>query len=174
VGEEDAVQLRIVPHFGLPLYGRFKSYGNSNAQLLCMIAGTTASGLEPLKWVTRLFECMENRPPKLDWLFQSEDGSCKSMSDFDERFYEGLLEIQRTRKDIIADEIDVVDDYHLARLFRRGATTRAQLAEVPESIVNCVNRWGTGTEILVKGPMRVIYSKRKLMLSHFLRFSGAL
>jgi hypothetical protein len=97
------------------------------------------------------------------------------MTDFDDIFYESLLEIQKKRKDIIDKEIDVIDDYHLVRSFRgRGATTGAQLAEVPETIVNRVNRWGTGMEILVKGPMRVIYSERKLMLSHFLKFSGAL
>jgi hypothetical protein len=117
---------------------------------------------------------MDTIVPKSDWLFQTRTGARKSMSDFDAVFYESLLEIQKKRKDIIDEEIDVLDDCRLARSFRRGATTRAQLAEVPESIVNWVNRWGTGTEILVKGPMGVIYTERKLMISHFLKFSGAL
>jgi hypothetical protein len=174
IDEDEALVRGTVSHLGLPLYGRFKSCGNSNSQLLCMIAGVTASGLQPVKWVSRLLECMDTIIPKSDWLFQTRTGARKAMSDFDDVFYESLLEIQKKRKDIIDEEIDVLDDYHLARSFRRGATTRAQLAEVPESIVNWVNRWGTGTEILVKGPMRVIYTERKLMISHFLKFSGAL
>ena len=61
-----------------------------------------------------------------------------------------------------------------ARSFRRGATTRAQLADVPSSVIEWINRWGTGTEVLVKGPMRIIYSERRLMMEHFLKFSRAL
>ena len=101
-----------------------------------MIAGTMASGLKPLKWLVRLLDCMERIPPKSDWLFQARNGNCMSMTDFDDVFYESLLDIQKRRKDIIDDEIDVVEDYFLARSFRRGATTRAQLANVPENIVN--------------------------------------
>jgi hypothetical protein len=142
---------------------------------LCMISGTTALGLQLVKLVKRLLECMERIPPKSDWLFQTRSDVPKSMTDFDDIFYESLLEIQKKRNNIIDEEIDVIDGYHLARSFRRGAsTTRAQLAEVLETTVNWVNLWGTGMEILVKGPMRVIYSERKLMLSHFLKFSGAL
>jgi hypothetical protein len=175
VDEDEAILRGIPAHYGLPLYGRFKSCGNSNAQLLCMIAASTASGLEPLKWLLRLLDCMERILPRSDWLFQTRNGDKLSMTDFDDMFYEALLDIQKRRKDIIDDKIDVLEDYFLARSFRRGATTRAQLADVPETrIVNWVNHWGTGTEILVKGPLRVIYSERKLMLSHFLKFSGAL
>jgi hypothetical protein len=42
------------------------------------------------------------------------------------------------------------------------------------TVIDWVNRWGTGTKVLVKGPMRVIYSEKKLMLSQFLKLSRAL
>jgi hypothetical protein len=97
-----------------------------------------------------------------------------SMSEFDEQFYDALLDIQRRRPEVIEEDCDIYNDFHLARSFRRGATTRAQLADVPATIVEWVNRWGTGTQALVKGPMIVIYSERRLMLDYFLRFSRAL
>jgi hypothetical protein len=96
------------------------------------------------------------------------------MSDFNEIFYDNLYDIQQRLPGLISEDTDVADDFHLARSFRRGTTTRAQLANVPESVVEWVNRWGTGTEILVKGPMRIIYSERKLMLEHYLWFPRAL
>jgi hypothetical protein len=96
------------------------------------------------------------------------------MSDFNEVFYDMLYDIQRRMPELISEDTDVAEDIHLARSFRRGATTRAQLTDVSEAVVEWVNRWGTGTEILVKGPMRIIYSERKLMLEHYLKFSRAL
>jgi hypothetical protein len=66
---------------------------------------------------------------------------------------------EKKRNDIIVEAVDVVDDYHLARSFRRGVMMGAQLAGVPENIVNWVNYWGTERGILVKGPipLRLIY-----------------
>lgn len=170
-----ATTLGVEPHVGVSLYGRFKGCGNSNSFLLCMIAGQTASGLAPVKWIKRLDSLMTIVGAQSDWLFQKANGTRVRMSDFNGQFYDYLYEIQgRDGQILIEDTCDVAEDFHLARSFRRGATTRAQLADVPADIVDWVNRWGTGTEILVKGPMRIIYSERKLMLDHFLKFSRAL
>jgi hypothetical protein len=140
-----------------------------------MIAGETSSGLTPVLWVQQLLSVLDHQKLVSDWLFQHKDGSRKKMSDFNEMFYDNLYDsIQRRLPELISEDTDVADDFHLARSFRRGATTRARLANAPESVVEWVNRWGTGTEILVKGPMRIIYSERKLMLEHYLRFSRAL
>jgi hypothetical protein len=176
VDNNDAAVLGIEPHMGLPLYGRFKSCGNANSQLLCMIAATTASGLRPLMGTKRLLATLDRVGLKSDWLFQEDDwcGLRRSMASFNDEFYDFMLDIQRRSPELIEEETDMLDNFHLARSFRRGATARAQLAEVPPSVVEWVNRWGIGTEILVTGPMRIIYSERKLMLSHFLGFSRAL
>jgi hypothetical protein len=156
---EDAIRMGIEPHMGLLLYGRFKSCGSANSHLLYMIAAETASGLKPLMWTKRLLATLEKTGPKSDWLFQDNDrcGTRRSIASFNDNFYDAMLDIQRRMPEVIDDETDVLDDFHLARSFRRGTTTRAQLAEVPPSVVEWVNRWGTGTEILVKGPMRIIY-----------------
>jgi hypothetical protein len=174
VDERRAQELGTTEHLGLPLYGRFKSCGNANASLLCMIAGTTASGLKPGKWTRRLLDTFEAREVRSDWVFQRRDGGKKRMTEFNDTFYDALLDIQARRPDMLDPDLDVLDAYFLARSFRRGATTRAQVAGVSEETVEWINRWGTGQEILVKGPMRIIYSERKLMLDHFLSFSRAL
>ena len=174
VDQDRANLLGVVEHIGLPLYGRFKRCGNSNAFLLCMMAGTTASGLCPGKWTTRLLKMIDIVGVRSNWLFQTRDGTKMRMTDFNNQFYDALLEIQMRSPNLIPADLDVLDAYFLARSFWRGATTRAQLAGVSGPIIDWVNRWGTGQEILVKGPMRIIYSERKLMLDHFLTFSRAL
>ena len=175
VDEDRAVELGVPAHIGLPLFGRFKRCGNSNTHMLCMMAGNTASGLSPLKWSKRLLRVIdEDGGPVSDWLFQRPNGSRKMMNDFADMFYDNLSSIQLARPDLIPANEDVLESYALARSFRRGATTRAQIANVPEDVVEWVNRWGTGQEVLVKGSMRVIYSERTQMLDHFLKFSIAL
>jgi hypothetical protein len=59
-------------------------------------------------------------------------------------------------------------------MFRRGATSRAQAVGIPQPVIEWVNRWGTSEEVIVKGPMRIIYTDKTLMLEKFLEFSAAL
>jgi len=161
-------------HIGLPLFGRFKSCGNSPVKLLCMMAASTASGLQPLRWTKRLLSCLDEDGPSSDWLFQNRDGTRLKMSHFNDIFYDYLLEVQSLYPNLIPEDLDVTDEFFLGRSFRRGATTRAQNASVPGPDIDWVNRWGTGQELVIKGPMRVIYSERRQMLETFLRFSRAL
>jgi hypothetical protein len=95
VDNNEAGRLEVTSHLGLPLYGRFKSCGNSSSYLLCMIAGNTASGLMPVRWGQRLLEILDRTGVVSDWLFQHEDGWRKKMSDFNEICYDTLYDIQR-------------------------------------------------------------------------------
>ena len=96
------------------------------------------------------------------------------MGDFAPIFYDMLRLIQEGGSGLVPDDEEVSESYFLSRSFRRGATTRAQVAGVQPSIVEWVNRWGTGKEAVVKGAMRVVYSEKAQMLEHFLTFSRAL
>jgi hypothetical protein len=96
------------------------------------------------------------------------------MSDFSETLFATLFDVQGERDDLIAGDIDVLDAYGLARALRRGATTRAQTAQVPQYIIYWVNRWNIGEDDVVHGPMWVVYSERKQMMETFLAFSLAL
>ena len=70
--------------------------------------------------------------------------------------------------------MDIMEDYHLARSLRRGATTRATNAGVLQPDIDWINRWNTEGKELIDGPMRVIYSDWKQMLETFHCFSQAL
>ena len=67
-----------------------------------------------------------------------------------------------------------MEDYHLARSLRRGATTRATNVGVSQPDIDWISRWNTVGEELIDGPIRVIDFDRKQMLETFLRFSRAL
>jgi hypothetical protein len=84
------------------------------------------------------------------------------------------LDIQGECDDLIAGDIGVLDAYGLARSLRRGATTRAQAAQVPQDVIDWVNRWNIGEGDVVHGPIRVVYSERKQIMETFLAFSLAL
>jgi hypothetical protein len=45
------------------------------------------------------------------------------MTSFNDIFYDAMLDIQRRLPELIKTEADVLDDFHLARSFRRGTTT---------------------------------------------------
>jgi hypothetical protein len=57
---------------------------------------------------------------------------------------------------------------------RRGAITRVQAAQVPQDVIDWVNRWNIGEDDVVDRPMRVVYLERKQMMETFLAFSLAL
>jgi hypothetical protein len=75
---------------------------------------------------------------------------------------------------LFEDEVNILDDYGLARLARRGATTQAMNAGVSQPDIEWTNCWNTGGEEIANGPMHVIYAEQKQMLSTFLWFSAAL
>lgn len=170
-------------HVGLPLSGRFKARPGMIQNLLIPIAATTRSGLEPLKWAVRLIQELEEEGVTSGWAFQDDKGRQMKMSNLEERVFEKLQKAQDdVDSGLIPKEIDVEEDFGLARSFRRGATSRAQAAGVRPEVVEWINRWrinlkdlGLGMASLEStGPMRVHYSETRLMLNMFLEFSSAL
>jgi hypothetical protein len=83
------------------------------------------------------------------------------MSDFTETLFAALLDIQGERDDLIAGDIDVLDAYGLAKSLRRGATTCAQAAQVPQDVIDWVNCWNIGEDDVVQKTMWFVYSERK-------------
>ena len=49
------------------------------------------------------------------------------MLEFGKSFFDVILELKRDRHDMIHSDIDVLEDFGLARSERRGVTTRAQI-----------------------------------------------
>ena len=72
------------------------------------------------------------------WLFQTATPE----------FYDLLILISSDQDTahLFADGINILEDYHLARSFRRGATTRATNAGVKEDDIDWLCRWNAGGE----------------------------
>jgi hypothetical protein len=167
---------RFMPHVGIPLVGAFKARSVGNTELLIFVAAQTASGLRPGEWTKRLVHLLATLGIFNGWLFQTADGAQQPMSHFEERFYDLLLLISSDpdTAHLFADGIDILVDYHLARSFRRGATTRATNAGVTKDDIDWLCRWNTGGEETGGAPLRVLYSDRTQLLETYLRFSLAL
>jgi hypothetical protein len=161
-----------MPHVGIPLVGAFKARSVGNTELLIFVAAQTASGLRPGEWTKRLVDLLTTLGIFDGWLFQTADGAQQPMSHFEERFYDLLILISsdKATAHLFADGIDILEDYHLARSFRRGATTRATNAGVTEDDIDWLCRWNTGGEETGGAPLRVLYSDRTQLLETYLRF----
>ena len=96
------------------------------------------------------------------------------MSSFADSFFAHLLAIRDLDPSLFEPDVDILEDYGLARSCRRGATTRATNAGVSQPDIDWINRWNTGEQEVIRGPMAVIYAEQKEMLETFLRFSANL
>jgi hypothetical protein len=164
---------RMAPHVGLTLLGRFKARSQDQRSIFIPVAYETASGLKPGVWADRLIQSLEAAGIRTGWAFQNADGEQLPMAAFSEKFYSLLLEIQAANPELFPGELDVVEDFHLSRSHRRGATTRATEAGVSGTDIDWINRWNLGTD-QGSGPMQVVYSDRTQLMEVFLRFSRAL
>jgi hypothetical protein len=162
------------PHAGIFFLGRFKARSNAEKKVLVFVAAETKSGLQPVLWLDRLVTLLNDLGIFSGWLFQGPQGEQRFLSFFHEEFYRVLFSVRDLDPSLFEPNIDILEDYHLARSLRRGATTRATNAGVAQQDIDWVNRWNTQGEELIAGPMRVIYSDRKQLLETFLRFSQAL
>ena len=96
------------------------------------------------------------------------------MSELSEYFFELFLEIKKYQADLIATDIDVLEALGMASSARQGDTTRAQVTNVPQDIIDWINRWNVGENDVVNSPMRVVCSERKQMLNKKSEYSLAL
>lgn len=161
-------------HLGLSLTGRFKARSQYTDTILIHIAYETASGLQPGMWVERLVSVLERLGITNGWVFQERDGEQRKMAHFETDFYDRLYKIQSTQPDLFAEGLNITEDFHLARSFRRGATTRATAAGVSAEDIEYINRWNIRSESGGSVPMRVLYSDRTQLIDAYLRFSLAL
>jgi hypothetical protein len=160
------------PHASLPLIGRFKARYQEEQRRIIDISWETSSDLQPGVWAKRLIEALENCGATRGLAYQRRsDNTQMKMSEFSDCFFGMLLDIQQDRSDLVAPDIDVVNDFGLSRSERRGAKIRAQAVKVPEDIINWTKRWNIGEDDVVHGPMGVVYLERTQMMETYLAFS---
>jgi len=88
-----------------------------------------------------------------------------------------LQEIQNLGGDLIPKEVNVHEEYGIARSFWRGATTQARNVGVSENDINAMNRWRATEQAKgckPKSKMQDHYSDIRQMVPTLLRFSQAL
>jgi hypothetical protein len=74
--------------------------------------------------------------------------------------------------------VNVMTDYSMRRSFRRGATTRAEIRDLPGTVTDLNNRWRSVENAKEKklnhSNMRGYYSGIRLLLVPLLKFSQAM
>lgn len=161
------------PHVFLVLAGKFKARGQENQKIQIPIAYETASGLEPGKWAERLVRSLERLNIRTGWAFQKDNGERLPVQSFEEVFYSLLHRVKTHHPALLTEEVEIDEDFHITRSFRRGATTRAGIVGVSKEDIEWINRWNIGAE-QGTSDMRVLYSDRLQMLPTYLRFSSPL
>ena len=64
-----------------------------------------------------------------------------SVAEMDVGFHELLRIVQRKCPNLIADMVQVEENYSLKRSLRRGATVEAQYVHIPTNMIEANNRW---------------------------------
>jgi len=64
-----------------------------------------------------------------------------SVAEMDIGFHELLRNVQRRCPNLIADGVNIEEDYSMKRSLRRGATAEAQNAHIPTNVIEANNGW---------------------------------
>jgi len=173
----DPSQSHATPHVMLGLVGRRKRLIGSRTFLLPSVV-ETASGLQPGIWLGRIIEAFEGLGLVSGYVMFRDDGGDPRLSDYSQVFVECLQGVQERRPDLIHPDIEVAEEFGLARSGRRGATTQARVGGVSEMDIGTNQLWRK-TELNVGrafrfGDMIPYYTEVAQSLPLQLRFSRAL
>ena len=90
----------------------------------------------------------------------------------------GILQrVQIEQAGIILDTVDVQNEYGMSRSLRRGATSEAQNAQIPQEVVEANNRWRKHCRSRGITPgmsMMEWYTDAKASILSLIQFSGSL
>ncbi len=160
----------------ISLLGRFKTEDGEQYHLT-PLAFQTNSGIKIGTWVQRLVEVKAMHRQLHGPAFSDRRGKVLSSHWLEMEILDRLQEIQNRDDDLIPKEVNVHEEYGLARSFRRGATTQARNAGVAENDINVMNRWRSSEQAKGCKPrakMQDHYSDIRQMVPTLLRFSQAL
>jgi hypothetical protein len=160
----------------IPLLGRFKTEEGEQYHLT-PLAYRTNSGIPIGVWVERLVALKASHRQSHGPAFSDRRGKVLNTQWLEMEILERLQEVQNANSDLIPREVNVHEDYGIARSFRRGATTQARNAGVAENDINAMNRWRTADQakgVKPRAKMQDHYSDIRQMVPTLLRFSQAL
>jgi hypothetical protein len=164
------------PHVMIPLLGRFKGETGERWHLL-PIAWKTRSGIEAGSWAGRLLTSLLERNRRHGFVFSDKKGKQTKASTLEPRFYEQLHWVRMRYPDLFAPNVNIEDDYGIARSCRRGSSTEAANQGVPAGIIEMICRWRKVERAQGRAPnlgMREHYMEVTQALEAFLQYSRPL
>ena len=129
-----------IPHITIALRGRFKREDTMRYHLV-PIADSSKSKVPTRRWITRqLAERKRVDGKTKGWMFVNKKGKRARISDFDDLFRAYVKKAHARKPKEFPSGTDF-EQYSLRRSLRRGSTTTAGNNQVPEQVVNRINRW---------------------------------
>jgi hypothetical protein len=165
-------------HSVLALHGRFKNELGEKCHLMPLVPETN-SGLMPGKWIRRMVEWYDEVGVMRGPVFRNCAGARARQTQFGYSIMSRLVRVSVLSPSLLPDKkVDIMMDYSTRRSFRRGATTRAEIVGLSETITELNNRWRSVEKAKGKrinhSSMRGYYSGIRLMLVPLLKFSQAM
>jgi hypothetical protein len=160
-------------HGVIALHGRFKNEIGVKCHLMPVVRRTN-SGLEPTKWIQRMIDWHAETGVDRGPVFRKSNGMRARQSQFSFSILNRLVRVSEEQAGLFPDKnVNILTDYSTRRSFRRGATSRAEIVGLSDTVTNLNNRWRS-VEEKAKGKrinhssMRSYYSGIRLMLEPLL------
>ena len=163
-------------HLIIPLLGKFKGELSARYHLAPM-AAETSSGLKPKLWVSRLIEVREQMGRVQGPAFCDACGEIARALVYEEAIITRLLAVQEKSPEVIAREVNLMEEFGISRSFRRGSTSTARSRGVEDKHVDLINRWRKFEQARGRWPtlaMRDHYSDLEILIPELVKYSQAL
>jgi hypothetical protein len=165
-------------HSVIALHGRFKNELGEKCHLMPLVP-VTDSGLKPGLWIQRMVDWYDETGVTRGPVFRNAAGARAKQTQFGYSIMSRLVKVSDLEPSLFPDKkVNIMTDYSTRRSFRRGATSRAEIIGLSETITNLNNRWRSVEKAKGKrinhSSMRSYYSGIRLMLVPLLKFSKAM
>jgi hypothetical protein len=164
------------PHVMVPLLGRFKGETGERWHLL-PIVWKTRSGIETGVWATRLRESLLERRRLNGFVFSDKKGKQAKALTLEPSLFEQLNWVRLRYPNLFPPNVNIEDNYGIARSGRRGSSTEAANQGVSSEIIEMICRWRKVERAQGRAPnlgMREHYMEVSQALETFLKYSRPL
>jgi hypothetical protein len=164
------------PHVMVTLLGRFKGETGERWHLLPVV-WKTRSGIEAGVWANRLKESLLERRRLNGFVFSDKKGKQAKASTLEPSLFAQLNWVRIRYPDLFPPNVNIEDDYGVARSGRRGSSTEAANQGVHSDIIEMICRWRKVERAQGRAPnlgMREHYMEVSQALETFLKYSRPL
>lgn len=130
-----------IKYFAFVFSGKTKLSRENGVKYELPCAGwTSKSHLKPGAWVQRLCDRLDDEGREGGFLFAQNENQFPTLADLADDFYSLLDDVKFYTK-LIPEHMDVRESFGLWRSLRRGMNNHAINSEVPQPLINLINRW---------------------------------